>query len=144
MLFQSVALRGLLTVAVLLVSTLLLAVAVASAVMGSNVPTRYRYAGAVENGRGIPTHYVATGDGIRFSFFDALSQGRRAESYRVCVGLPGKAPVRCWSRTARYGVGVVAFSFELPADVPLGALTARWLVAGRVVASWPFLYVRGG
>lgn len=144
MLLQRVALRALLTLVAPLVVTLLLVVAVASADMGSNVPAGYRYAGVVENGRGIPTHYVATGDGVRFSFFDALSQGRRAESYRVCVGRAGKAPVRCWNRTATYGVGEVAFSFELPADVPLGALTARWLVSGRVVASWPFLYVRGG
>lgn len=121
--------------------TMVLAIETASAA-GRADPLRYRYAGVVENGRGIPTHYLTRGGGIVFYFFDALSQGRKSESYRLCVGPPGKVPARCWNRTARYGVGRVAFSFTLPSDVPLGALTARWLVAGRTVASWPFLYVR--
>ena len=116
----------------------------ASADTSSKVPARYRYAGVVENGRGAPTHYIAAGDGIRFRFFDALSQGRPSESYRLCVGPPRKASLRCWNRTAKFGLDELAFSFTLPRDVPLGALTARWLFAGRVVASWPFLYVRGG
>jgi hypothetical protein len=110
----------------------------------SEDPLRYRYAGVVADGRGIPMHYIRRGRGIVFYFSDALSQGRKSESYRLCVGRPGKTPDRCWSRTARYGVGKVTFSFTLPSDVPLGALTARWLVAGDAVAIWPFFYVQGG
>lgn len=131
-----------LTFAVSLALTLVLAIGTAAAAVRAD-PLRYRYAGVVGDGRGIPTHYVRRGHGIVFYFFDALSQGRKSTSYRLCVGPPGKAPPRCWNRKARYGVGKVAFSFVLPSDVPLGTLTARWLVEGRSVASWPFLYVRG-
>jgi hypothetical protein len=130
------------TLAAFLAVTMVLAIETASSAVRTD-PLRYRYAGVVADGRGIPTHYVKRGGGIVFHFFDALSQGRKSESYRLCVGPPGKAPVRCWNRKARYGVGKVAFSFILPSDIPLGALTARWLVAGRTVANWPFLYVRG-
>jgi hypothetical protein len=131
-----------LTVVVSLAVTMLLTIATASAAVRAD-PLRYRYAGVVEDGRGVPTHYVKRGGGVIFYFFDALSQGRKSTSYRLCVGPPGKPPTRCWDRTARYGVGKVSFSFTLPSDIPLGALTARWLVAGRTVASWRFLYVRG-
>jgi hypothetical protein len=130
------------TVVVSLAATMLLPIGSASTAVHAD-PHRYRYAGVVENGRGIPTHYVKRGGGVIFYFFDALSQGRKSESYRLCVGPPGRAAARCWDRTARYGVGKVSFSFTLPSDIPLGALTARWLVAGRTVASWRFLYVRG-
>ena len=105
-------------------------------------PLRYRYTGVAMNGRGVPTRYITRGDGIVFYFFDAFSRGRKSARYRLCVGHPGKAPARCWSRTASYGVGKVTFSFVLPDGVPLGELTARWLVDGRTVASWPFFYVR--
>jgi hypothetical protein len=131
-----------LTVVVSFAVTMLLLIATASAAVRAD-PLRYRYAGVVEDGRGVPTHYVKRGGGVIFYFFDALSQGRKSTSYRLCVGPPGKPPTRCWDRTARYGVGKVSFSFTLPSDIPLGALTARWLVAGRTVASWRFLYVRG-
>lgn len=131
-----------LTFAVFLAVTMVLAIETASADVRAD-PSRYRYAGAVGEGRGIPTHYVRRGEGIVFYFFDALSQGRKSTSYRLCVGLAGEASSRCWNRKARYGVGKVAFSFVLPSAVPLGPLTARWLVDGHTVASWPFLYVRG-
>jgi hypothetical protein len=134
--------RTRLTVVVSLAVTILLGIASASAAVRAD-PLRYRYAGVVEDGRGVPSHYLKRGGGILFYFFDALSQGRKSTSYRLCVGRPGKPPTRCWSRTARYGVGKLAFSFTLPSDVPLGELTARWFVVGRTVASWPFLYVRG-
>lgn len=119
-----------------------LVVQVASAA-GRAEPSRYRYAGVVADGRGIPTHYLTRGGGAVFYFFDALSQGRKSTLYRLCVGPPGKAPVRCWNRKTRYGVGKVAFSFTLPANVPLGELIARWLVGDRAVANWRFVYVRG-
>jgi hypothetical protein len=105
-------------------------------------PRRYRYAGVVENGLGVPMHYLRRGGGITFAFSDALSLGRKALPYRLCLGRPRRTPNHCWDRTARYGVGKVSFSATLPPDVPLGALTAHWFVAGRIVASWPFLYVR--
>ena len=113
----------------------------ASARLGANAPV-YRYAGVVESGRGIPTRYVRKGDGIIFYFFDAMSQGRKSEPYQLCVGPPGKAASRCWKQTAKYGVGKVSFSFTLPHGVPLGELTARWLVGGRTVARWAFFYDR--
>jgi hypothetical protein len=143
MLRQRTSHRTRLPFVVSLAMTMLLAIATASAAVRAD-PLRYRYAGVVEDGHGVPSHYLKRGGGILFSFFDALSQGRRSTSYRLCVGPPGKPPTRCWNRTARYGVGKLAFSFTLPSDFPLGAFTARWLVAGRTVASWPFLYVRGG
>jgi hypothetical protein len=130
----------LMLVAVLAV-TMLLAIQPASARVGANEPD-YRYAGVVENVRGIPTHYVRKGEGVVFSFFDAFSQGRKSVPYQLCVGPPGKAAARCWKQTARYGVGKVRFSFTLPPSVPLGALTARWLVAGSTVARWTFFYDR--
>jgi hypothetical protein len=105
---------------------------------------RFRYAGVVENGRGAPAHQIATGDGFRFVFFDALSQGRRSGRYKICLGPAGKAPTRCWSRTARYGLGRLVYTAMLPSNVPFGLLKARWLVNGRVVATWPFFYIRGG
>jgi hypothetical protein len=135
--------RTLLTVVASLATTMVLAIETASSAVGEN-PLRYRYAGVVADSRGTPMHYIRRGGGIVFYFSDALSLGRKSESYRLCVGRPGKTPNRCWSRTARYGVGKVTFSFTLPSDVPLGALTARWLVAGHAVASWPFFYVQGG
>jgi hypothetical protein len=121
---------------------MLSAVATASAAVRAD-PSRYRYAGVVADGRGVPTHYVRRGDGVSFSFFDALSQGRKRLPYRLCVGRAGKEPARCWSRRARYGIDKLAFSYALPRAIPVGLLTARWLVAGRMVASWTFLYVRG-
>jgi len=87
-------------------------------------------------------HTIVRGGGVVFSFFDALSQGRKSVPYRLCVGRLGKPASRCWTRTARYGVGKISFAFTLPPVVPLGELTARWLVGGRTVARWDFLYVR--
>jgi hypothetical protein len=123
----------------LLAVTILPAIQPASARAGVNA-VDYRYAGVVENGRGIPTHLLRKGDGIVFHFFDSLSQGRKSVPYQLCVGPPGKAAARCWKQTARFGVGKLSFSFTLPAGVPLGELTARWLVAGRTVARWAFFY----
>lgn len=125
----------------LLAVAMLLAIQPASARLDANAPV-YRYAGVVESGRGIPTHYVKKGEGIVFYFFDAISQGRKSEPYQLCVGPPGKAASRCWKQTAKYGVGKVNFSFTLPDGVPLGELTARWLVGGRTVARWAFFYDR--
>ena len=134
-------LRVLFMLVALLAVVMLPAIQPASARLGANAPV-YRYAGVVENGRGIPTHYVKKGEGIIFSFFDAVSQGRKSEPYQVCVGPPGKAATRCWKQTAKYGVGKLSFSFTLPAGVPLGELTARWLVGDRTVARWAFFYDR--
>jgi hypothetical protein len=131
----------LLTVVALLAVAMMLAVQAASARVSAIAP-KYRYAGVVETVRGIPTHYVRKGEGITFYFFDSMSQGRRSEPYQLCVGPPGKAASRCWKQTAKYGVGKVNFSFTLPAGVPLGELTARWLVGGRTVARWAFFYDR--
>jgi hypothetical protein len=130
-----------LMVVALLAVPMSLAIEAAIAGAGSN-PAQYRYAGVVEDARGIPTHTITRGGGIVFSFFDALSLGRKSETYQLCVGRPGKAASRCWKKTARYGVGKVTFSAVLPPAVPLGELTARWLIAGRPVALWAFLYVR--
>jgi hypothetical protein len=110
----------------------------------SNVPTRFRYAGVVENARGAPSHHIAMGDGFRFVFFDSLSQGLRSTPYRLCLGPADKAAIQCWKRTARYGLGRVAFPATLPSKVALGPLTARWLIGSRTVATWPFLHVRSG
>jgi hypothetical protein len=103
----------------------------------------YRYTGAVENGSGIPTHLARAGQGFAFSFFDALSLGRRSVPYMVCVGRAGKGPVKCWKRTARFGVGKLFLGQTLPPRVPYGALTVRWSLEGRIVAKWRLLYVRG-
>ena len=130
----------LLTVVALL-AVAMSAVQAASARVSANAPN-YRYAGVVETGRGIPTHYVRKGEGLIFYFFDAISQGRKSQPYQLCVGPPGKAASRCWKQTAKYGVGKVSFSFTLPDGVPLGDLTARWLVGGRTVARWAFFYDR--
>jgi hypothetical protein len=119
----------------------MLAIQPASARLDANPPV-YRYAGVVENARGIPTHYVRKGEGIVFYFFDAISQGRKSEPYQLCVGPPGKAASRCWKQTAKYGVGKLSFAFTLPEGVPLRELTARWLVGGRTVARWAFFYDR--
>jgi hypothetical protein len=132
--------RSLSTLVASLATTVLLVVETASAAVSED-PLRYRYAGVVTDGRGIPMHYIRRGRGIVFYFSDALSQGRKSESYRVCVGRPGKTADHCWNRTARYGVGKVTFSFTLPSDVRLGPLVARWLIDGRAVATWPFFYV---
>src|SRR2546429_3914167 len=86
-----------------LMTTLVVVVTTAVGGRGSDF-ARFRYAGVVENGRGAPAHQIATGDGFRFVFFDALSQGRRSSRYKICLGPAGKAPARCWSRTARYGL----------------------------------------
>jgi len=102
----------------------------------------YRYPGVVENARGAPTHYVGPGDGITLSFFDAFSQGRKSLRYTVCIGRPGRRASRCWARSASFGFGKLTFPTVLPGNVPLGSLTARWLVAGRTVALWPFFYAR--
>ena len=126
---------------VALVGVTMLAIQPASARLDANAPV-YRYAGVVENTRGIPTHYVRKGEGITFYFFDAISQGRKSEPYQLCVGPPGKAASRCWKQTAKYGVGKLSFAFTLPDGVPLRELTARWLVGGRTVARWALFYDR--
>jgi hypothetical protein len=136
--------RAILVLAVLFVAALVLAVAVAIGGDRSGALASYRYAGVMENGRGAPAHYLAIGDGFRLLFFDALSQGRRSERYKVCLGPPGKPAVRCWQRTARYGVGRVILGDRLPLQVSYGALMARWSIGDRIVTTWPFLYVRGG
>ena len=125
------------------VLVLMLVVGQVASAAGRAEPSRFRYAGVVADGRGIPTHYLTRGGGATFFFLDALSRGRKSTSYQLCIGPPAKAPVRCWNRTARYGVGKVAFSFTLPINVPLGELIAGWRVSDRTVASWRFLYVRG-
>src|SRR6266536_623359 len=121
-------------------------VAVTTAVGGgqSKAPPPYRYAGVVENGRGAPAHQITTGNGFRFLFFDALSQGRRSKRYKLCLGPPGKSPVRCWRRNARFGLGRLVYPGMLPSNVPFGVLAARWFVNGQIVATWQFYYVRGG
>jgi hypothetical protein len=134
-------LRPLLIVIVLLAATTLL-IQDGYAGRRVNVAGPNQYAGVVENARGAPAHYIGTGDGIALVFFDAFGQGRKSEPYRACIGRPGKAPVRCWNRTAAYGVGKISFPGTLPREIPTGALAARWLVAGRTVASWQFFYVR--
>jgi hypothetical protein len=125
--------------------TTAMVVAVTTAIGGdrSDTATPYRFAGAVENGRGAPAHLIITGEGFRFLFFDALSQGRPSERYKLCLGRPGKSPVRCWQRNARFGLGRVAYGGMLPSDVPFGVLDARWSVNARIVAIWRFRYVKG-
>ena len=122
--------------------------AIASAFAGAREEQRapnYRYAGAVVNGRGVPTHFGAVGEGVVFSFFDALSRGRPSEPYKVCVSHRGrKNPVKCWRRTARFGVGKLNLGQALPQRVPYGELTVRWSAGGKTVASWALLYARAG
>jgi hypothetical protein len=132
------------SVLVLLLATAMVVAVTAAPGGGRSDVSRYQYAGVVENGRGAPAHQIATGEGFRFVFFDALSQGRPSERYRICLGPAGKDPVRCWSRTARFGLGRLAYPAMLPSNVRFGLLKARWLVNGRVVATWPFFYIRGG
>ncbi len=83
----------------------LLAITTALGGEHANIPARYRYAGVVEDGRGVPTHNARAGEGFRFHFYDSLSRGLRSAPYTLCVGQPGKAPARCWSRVEKYGVG---------------------------------------
>jgi hypothetical protein len=130
------------TLVVLAATIFLTSETVAAGARSIPPPLSYRYAGVVETGSGVPAHNVRRGGGVIFYFFDSFSQGIKSQPYRLCVGRPGKAAAFCWTRTARYGVGKVAFAFTLPPRVPLGALTARWLVAGRAVASWPFFYAQ--
>jgi hypothetical protein len=120
--------------------------AITSALAGARAtdqPADYRYAGVVETGANIPTHLARAGQGFVFSFFDALSLGRRSEPYTVCIGPAGKAPVKCWNRSARFGVGKLVLGQTLPRKVPYGALTIRWSVQGHLVAKWRLLHVRG-
>lgn len=137
---REVAPRALLTLVALLSAAMLVAVMIARASGRASVPVLYRYAGVVENGRGAPAHYIARLDGFQFFFFDAASQGRRFERYRLCIGPPRQRAIRCWSRAAQYGIGKMRFSVTLPSSVPVGPLTARWLIAGRTVATWPFFH----
>lgn len=122
--------------------------AIASAFAGARGAQRtpnYRYAGAVVNGRGVPAHFGAVGEGFLFSFFDARSRGRASEPYKVCVGRRGRSTsAKCWKRTARFGVGRLNLGQALPARVPYGQLTVRWSVGGKAVASWALLYARAG
>jgi hypothetical protein len=119
--------------------------AIASALAGARASERvsdYRYTGAVENGLGIPIHFGRAGEGFAFTFFDALSRGRPSEPYKVCVGRPGKAPAKCWKRSARFGVGKLNLGQALPQNVRFGELVVRWSVRGRSVAKWAILYAR--
>jgi hypothetical protein len=128
-------------------SAALFAIAIASALAGGSAKKQtidYRYTGAVEIGRGIPSHYARAGEGFAFSFYDALRLGVKSEPYRVCIGRAGKASLKCWKQSARFGVGKVSLGATLPPEVPLGALTVRWSVEGRTVAKWGLLYVHGG
>jgi hypothetical protein len=129
----------------LVASAALLAIASALAGARAGEQTRsYRYTGVAENGRGAPTHLAWAGEGFAFSFYDALSRGRPSEPYKVCVGRSGKAPVKCWNRSARFGVGRLNLGQTLPSKVPFGELTVRWSLGGRPVARWVLLYARGG
>jgi hypothetical protein len=121
--------------------------AIASALAGARASEQgssFRYTGVVENGRGAPTHLAWSGEGFAFSFYDALSRGRPSEPYKVCVGRPGKAPLKCWKRSARFGLGKLHLGQTLPQKVPFGELTVRWSTGGRTVARWVFLYAPGG
>jgi hypothetical protein len=132
--------RLLFALAVSVTGVTVLAVAVALAHEPPLVSGGYRYAGVVENGRGAPAHYIARADGFRFVFFDALSQGRPSERYTLCLGRAGKPAARCWNRTARFGLGRLVFSVTLPSGIPSGALTARWMIESRTVATWRFFH----
>jgi hypothetical protein len=127
---------------VLALLILTMSIAIGSAAGGPRVSVPYQYAGVVENGRGAPSHYLESGDRLRFSFFDWLSKGRRSEPYQLCLGRAKGASLRCWNLSARYGMGTLALT-KLPPNVPFSTLlSARWLVGGRTVATWPFYYVR--
>jgi hypothetical protein len=134
--------RTLLALIVGLTALLVIATALAGS-RSSKATTAYRFTGAVENGQGIPLHFARASDGFAFSFFDALSRGVRSEPYTVCVGRPGRSPAKCWKRSARFGVSKLSLGATLPRQVPYGELIVKWSMAGRTVAKWPLLYMRG-
>lgn len=108
----------------------------------ADVPTQYRYAGTVIRASGsVPTHALVEGDGIGFTFTDENSP--RGFRYTLCLFKRGKAQAfRCWQREPRRHSDLFMVGDLHPS--PYGALTAKWMIGGRVVTIWHFLYQSEG
>ena len=97
------------------------------------MPTKDRYTGWLAPSGTSPSHILVQGDGIDFLFADRWNLTHSPVVYRVCVaGLckTARAPVSTRPSTVHFGLTACGKDY-----------VARWFVAGRRVASWPFRYL---
>lgn len=120
---------GFVPVRILLAALLSLLVVTPPALAGS------RYVGYLGNGEG--RAFMEPGQGARhvLAFTDSRSSSVR---YRVCIRGGAGRINRCFRRRLRDGFGEVDVSLLVNDRGGPGRYRARWHVAGKSVAVWPF------
>jgi hypothetical protein len=110
------------------------------------VPAKYRFTGVVGTLASPASHAIFVGDGISFFFSDKGLPPVKA--YRVCLYRKGSsAAARCWRRTiSRRNYDRDRFT---TLSLPMGQAVAvqwvaRWYAAGRLAATWRFIYLLEG
>jgi hypothetical protein len=113
------------------------------------VPAKYRFTGVVGTIASPASHAIFVGDGISFSFTDKGTPP--VKTYRVCVYKlhfeERGAATKCWRRRiSRRNFNRDRFTVL---SLPIGQAVsvewvAKWYAAGRVVASWRFIYLLEG
>ena len=116
--------------------------AVASSVLAADhgVPDKYRFTGWMapsEAPSEWPKHVLFEGDAGTLRFADARNLKRKPVPYTVCAFKRSSSRGQC-----EHGL---APADTRPSVLPVfvhccGQFVAKWYVAGRVVATWPFLY----
>jgi hypothetical protein len=125
-------------------ATVALASLLATSVLAANGPgpTKYRFTGWMSPSAvpgGWPSHLLVEGDAGTLRFADRLNLTRKPVAYRVCVFRLGSSRGPC----RRSAAPISARPSVLPLFVSCcGEFVAKWYVGGRVVATWPFQFVR--
>ena len=105
------------------------------------MPDRYRFTGwmtATVGPTAWPGNLLVDGDDGTLRFADRWHLTHNPVAYRVCVVRLGSSTGPCRERHAP--------TSTVPSVIPVfvhccGDFVARWYVAGRLVATWPFRYI---
>ncbi len=123
------------------IASFALVASAACSASGSPIPDKYRFTGWMAPGESPadwPAHLLVEGDGGTLRFADRWNLTKKPVAYRVCVSKAGSPRAAC--RGAKAGIGTRPS--VLPVSVLCcGEFVARWYVAGRLVASWPFRFI---
>jgi hypothetical protein len=103
------------------------------------MPAKYRYTGWLAPSGTWPSHILVQGDGISFLFADRWNLTHSPVTYRICVVKTGGSARLCKSAEAPASTRPSTVHFGL--TVCGKNYVARWYVASREVASWPFRYL---
>jgi hypothetical protein len=129
---------------IVVLAAVVLFVSSAGAATGG-MPDRYRFTGWMEattGPGGTPTHLLVDGDGGTLHFDDRWNLTRKPVAYRVCLVKVGLLSGPCRQALAPPNYSGPHAESVLSVFVSCcGDFVARWYVAGRLVAMWPFRYV---